>query len=226
MIDPTEAQPSPELTELASDNLLTGSAFTPAAPEPKADAPAPSLDELLAEFESTATPKQQPEPQAQPQPQAPAADPLDGMMAELRELGLQHEIKNLTQEVSHARSFIDNLHFSEAVNTIEKRLADSELPVPAGYVKTALMAAAHDPAVASAFDNRGQSPANYNRVMRKLQDKIIADAKSMPDRDATETKMLVSNYMRGRSKMPAEPPPNFGAMNDAEFAKEKAKYGL
>jgi hypothetical protein len=52
-------------------------------------------------------------------------------------------------------------------------------------------------------------------------------AQSFPDKDATEDRMAVSAAVRGTSTTaPAETPPNYGAMTDAEFEAEKKRIGL
>jgi len=149
-------------------------------------------------------------------------------MADLDKGRLEDQVKNLSSEVSLARTYLDRQAFDSAVGAIEKRLDAQELIVPTGYVETALKAEAHDPAVVQAFDNRGQDPKTFARTMRKLQDKIVAAAKAMPDREVTADKMAVAAAMRGAStnRMPEAPKPNYGKMTDAEFSKAKQDLGL
>jgi hypothetical protein len=229
MSDPTETQPSPQLTaEAAASPDPHGSPAAQPAKEP-------DLASLLSEFEaSTATPKPEPQPpQADPVPATPtpAVDPIAAGMAGFDDLARAHRLetenKALAAEVAAARAYIDRQHFSEATAAIEKRLADYELPVPEGFVKTALMAAAHDPAIARAWDARGENPAAFAKVMRKLQDGIVAQARSFPDPEATANRAAVAAAVRGTStKNYKEPTPKYSEMDDATFAKEKAKFGL
>ena len=169
-------------------------------------------------------------PQEAPQPPAAGFDldrELVKLSADMRQSALEKQVEGLTAEVDAARTYIDRQHFEAAATAIEKRLSDFGLLVPAGYVKNALMAAAHNPEIAQAFDNRGQNPAAYTRAMRKLQDRIVQDAKSMPDPQATGDKLAVVAAMRSATtRAPQERPPDYGAMNDAEFAKVLAKHNL
>ena len=238
MNDPTETQSSPELARVAADlDIADIDRVAPGAPPHQAQKPAPqpapqpvaTLDQLLAEFDTGTAPQPEPwQPVAPKAPEAPpaAVDPL----VEFNNWGdrrlLEQKVEHLTAEVDAARQFVDRLHFTEIERTIEKRLADSELAVPENYVKTALAAAAHDPQIVHAWDNRANDPRSFSRAMRKLQDQIFRDARSIPDRAVTEDRRAISAFMKGVSKLPEEKPPRYGDMNDADFAKEKAKYGL
>jgi hypothetical protein len=221
MADLGEPQPSPE---------LAAEAATPAEAAPESD-----LASLLAEYDASTAPKPaEPAPQANPQeaPQPPAAGfdldrEMEKLSADMQRTALQKQVESLSAEVDAARTYVDRQHFSAAVETIEKRLSDSGLIVPAGYVSIALMAAAHDPNVAQAFDRRGADPRTYARLMRRIGDGILADAKRMPDREVTGDVAAVVAAMRGASSKAApERPPDYGAMNDAEFRKELAKHNL
>lgn len=225
MADPTEDRPSPQLAEAAADGPITGAGAT--KPEPQADTS--SLDDLLAEFDATSKPAE-PQPKPPEASQAPTLDP-DAAMADFeawqKQQLLEGQVRGLSAEVGHARRFIDQLHFNGVVSAIEKRLSDFDLIVPEGYVKNALMAASYNPDIAQAFDNRGENPRAYTKVMRKLQDLIIQNAKSMPDREATEDRLAVAAAVRGATaKSISEKPADYGSMNDAEFAKELSKHGL
>jgi hypothetical protein len=217
------------LGEAQSSPALAAEAATPA------EAPASDLASLLAEYEASTAPKpSESAPQVNPpetlQPTIPDFDldrEMEKLSADMRRTALEKEVAGLTEQVGAARAYIDRQHFDEAVRAIERRLSDSEVIAPANYVAMALMAAAHDPSVAQAFDNRGADPRTYARVMRKLQDKIIADAKMIPDREVTGDVLAVISAMRAATtKAAPERQPDYGSMNDAEFRKELAKHNL
>jgi hypothetical protein len=87
-----------------------------------------------------------------------------------------------------------------------------------------------NPALTAAFDNRYASKDHLrqaNRQVKKSMDKLLKAAKAMPDRQATEDRMAIAAAVRGTStKIPEKGPVRYGDVNDAEFAKEKAKFGL
>jgi hypothetical protein len=63
--------------------------------------------------------------------------------------------------------------------------------------------------------------------MRKLQERIIADAKAMPDPLVSGDVAAVAAAMRGATtKAAPERQPDYGSMNDSEFRKELAKHNL
>ena len=209
-----------------------------ATPDQATSAPSSTLgdlESLLAEYDSaTAKPEAKGVPQqpvAPPQAPQPAGYDFDREMeklnADLRAAGLEKQVTALNSEVDLARHYIDQQHFDAAVSAIEKRLADSELVAPPNYVKTALMAAAHDPAVVKAFDERGHDPKAYARIMKKLQDKILADVKSQPDADVTADRAAVVAALRWAStdKALEAPPPKLGSLSDKELDKEWEKLG-
>jgi hypothetical protein len=103
--------------------------------------------------------------------------------------------------------------------------------LPADYAETWLMAESiRNPELRKAFDNRYSSPEAKHWAesrFKKAMQNLSKAAKSFPDRAATEDRAAVSAAVRGASgAMPEERPPNYGAMNDAQFKAELAKHGL
>lgn len=103
--------------------------------------------------------------------------------------------------------------------------------LPADFAETWLMAeSVRNKELRQAFDNRYSSPqakhwaeSRFKRAMQRL----YKAAQSVPDRQATEDRAAVTAAVRGASSTaPPERPPNYGAMNDAEFKAELAKHGL
>jgi len=64
--------------------------------------------------------------------------------------------------------------------------------------------------------------------MTRLTNQIVADAKSMPNREATEDRAAVVAALRWAStdKAPEAPPVRYGDLTDKEFAAEKKRLGL
>jgi hypothetical protein len=231
--DPTQSAP-PEAAAAPGPN---GPAAAPSAPQP---AEQPSLASLLNEFEESlkspapaAEPPKADPPQATPAPAA--ANPhahIDAQMAEFNQWqktnALELQVKGLSSEVEAARTYIDHQHFDAAVGLIEKRLSDDGLCVPASFVRDSLIAmSVQDEALRSAFDNRGANPGHFNRLFKKAQHRIYEAARSMPDPEATANRAAVAAAIRGTTaKTYAEPTPKYGSMTEAEFTKEKAKFGL
>jgi hypothetical protein len=229
MADPdTSPQPT---EEAAQSGLARTESAQPAEPTIQSD-----LASLLSEFESATTPKPEPAPQAPQQPAPDKApqygDPIEAGMAGFPDLARAHElegqVKNLTAEVNAARHYLDTQHFDQAVTAGEKMLQDAELYVPPDFVRGQLIAMATlNPQLAQAFDNRGQNPQAYARMLKKAHASIMASAKAMPDAAATSDRNAVAAAVRGTStKHYVDPPPKYGDMTDAEFQKEKAKFGF
>ena len=66
-----------------------------------------------------------------------------------------------------------------------------------------------------------------DRQIKKSMDKLLKAARAMPDQIVTQDRMAVAQAVRGASsRAPERPAIKYGDLTDAEFAKEKAKYGL
>ena len=81
-----------------------------------------------------------------------------------------------------------------------------------------------------AFDHAYDGPQqrrHSNSVVGRTLQRMCHEAASMPDPETTADVAAVAAAVRGASSMaPEEKAPNYGAMNDAEFKRELAKFGL
>jgi len=176
-----------------------------AAPAPEATSaqePTQNLDQLLSEF-TTETAKSKPAPQA---PAAPAASESEALR-KVAELEFKIEFPPILQRI---RGDIpeDVLGNEELTDLLDGR-------------------AKRDPALREAFANRASNPRGWARIEKALNAEYSQRFQSRVDANATADREAVSAAVRGTStKVPEQRAPNYGAMTDAEFAKEKAKYGL
>jgi len=222
----------------AQEVPVSQGAKQPTGAQPTSDA-ASDLASLLSEFEASTAPKA-PEPPQAPAAQAPQAeakdpaafDPVATAMAGFNDWQkanlLEGEVKVLNTQLEAARQRIDYDDFNKAVAAGERMLQDADLLVPDGFVRDKLLAMSVEfPESAQIFDHRAENPKAYERAMKKVNHKIYEAARSMPDPEISENRAAVAAAVRGAStKVHKEEAPRYGDMNDAEFAKEKAKFGL
>lgn len=131
----------------------------------------------------------------------------------------------------HQAQLQDQNDFSQVVSDADRMLREAGAVVGDDFAKRWLIAESKlNPALTAAFDNRYASKDHLrqaNRQVKKSMDKLLKAAKAMPDRQATEDRMAIAAAVRGTStKIPEKGPVRYGDVNDAEFAKEKAKFGL
>ena len=131
----------------------------------------------------------------------------------------------------HQAQLQDQNDFSQVVSDADRMLREAGAVVGDDFAKRWLIAESKlNPALTAAFDNRYASKDHLrqaNRQVKKSKDKLLKAAKAMPDRQATEDRMAIAAAVRGTStKIPEKGPVRYGDVNDAEFAKEKAKFGL
>lgn len=87
--------------------------------------------------------------------------------------------------------------------------------------------AKRDTRLQNAWNNRASNPKAWSGIQKALSAEIAKKFSKLPDPDATEDRAAVTAAVRGAShKAPAEQAPNYGAMTDAEFQKEKARLGF
>lgn len=87
--------------------------------------------------------------------------------------------------------------------------------------------AKRDTRLQNAWNNRANNPKAWSGVQKALSAEIAKKFSKLPDPDATEDRAAVTAAVRGASQAaPREAAPNYGAMTDAEFQKEKARLGL
>lgn len=162
------------------------------------------LDSILAEFDQSAKPAPAPETKPATAP-TPVVD--NEARQELAALKFQLEIKPVLERI---RGDIPKDRFTddEVQDLIDGR-------------------ARRDPRLQQAWLNRASNPAAWNKIEKALGQEMSKKFTKLPDPDATEDRAAVTAAVRGASqKAPAESAPNYGAMNDAEFAKAKASLGL
>ncbi len=118
------------------------------------------------------------------------------------------------------------------VKEAEQQIAD--VPLPPGYAEQFLLVAAlRDPDLQIAWDNRSNRnvhPMVQSKIRGKLRsavNKLREAAASVPDADATADRLAIVAHMKGATgKVGPDPPPNYGAMSDAEFSAAKRKLGI
>lgn len=82
----------------------------------------------------------------------------------------------------------------------------------------------------NSFDARNSGPEAaqaLQRAVKRAETSFIKAARSRPDPEATADRDAVAASMKAASNViPPEPPVRYGDLTDAEFAKEKAKFGF
>ncbi len=186
----------------------TEPAVSPAAEGASAQNITPDLDSLLSEFDSQVKP--------QPAPQA-AATPS------------QPEILQLKAEVDALkRERLAEKERSDLVGVIKELRGDAPIPDYAirGWLSTV---AENDPRINKIWEQRDSNPQAAKKLIAGLKAQFAAEqAKNMPvDAEATSDKMAVAAAVRGTStKAPEEKQPDYGSMDNSEFQKILAKFGV
>lgn len=181
---------------------------TPAPAQPGAtvdNARADDLATILSSYEDETKP--QPAPQPAPQPKAATPDP--DTITRIAAWESRQESRDINDAVKTIRGEHD--HVSDRL------------------IKGWLNAAAEDnPKLKDVFANRFTDPARWEKALGALTREFDKEQSKLPDKGATEDVLAVTAAVRGASstKAPPDQAPNYGAMTDAEFQKEKAKLGL
>jgi hypothetical protein len=81
--------------------------------------------------------------------------------------------------------------------------------------------ARRDPRLQQAWINRHENPRQFEQVKSALGREFAKKMGKLPDRQATEDREAVAAAVRGASRAPVDTPPNFAALNDADFQKAK-----
>lgn len=186
---------------------------------------ADGIDGLLTEFDRAVPNKLKPEANS---------DPL-----RLNEpLTQEHAILNYLSAIEQERLIArDRADFELAVQEASKAIGDAP-NVPKDYARLrieqwAKNEYASNPDFQRAWDNRytTQDAAQFvTRTVNRAIGNLKKEVQSMPapiDPEATADRAAVAAAVRGTStKMTEPPPPRYGDMNDADFKKELAKFGL
>ena len=192
------------MTESNTQAVATETKAAPAATAEGTSAQdtTPSLDSLLQEFETTAKPA--PAPVATP---APDNSEVAELRREFAALKFEREIEPILKGVRGdiPTEVISDAEFIDLLDGRAKR----------------------DPALRNAYADRQANPRKWAQIQKALNAEYTKKFQPRVDAAATEDKAAVVHAMRGTStKVPEEKAPNYGAMNDAEFAKELSKHGL
>ncbi len=228
--------------------MIEPETIEPAAESPATEAPAPveaqssadDLDRLLSEFDSaTATARvAEPEPMQPEPPEAAPYDPLQEAEAAIR---VASEMADWQQRGSAAEAQVQQLQqaLAEAQHAawLQKEKADmdafvkeaeqsiADLPTPEGFAEAFLMSqAVKDEKLRTAWDHRNANLDPWSKrivqgYLKSAVAKVRKAAETVPDADATATRAAITAAMKGASvRVTADPPPNLGALSDAEFS--------
>ena len=198
MTDAT-TQPAAQTTEAPAQPAVEA---TGAQPVQTAD-----LDTILAEFDHGTKSAPAPEPK-------PAADVPPDVVKRLAEVETKLAEKDFKEAITPVLERIRGDIPKEVLGNDEiQDLIDGR--------------ARRDPRLQQAWINRAQNPGAWNKIEKALGQELSKKFSKLPDPEATEVREAVTAAVRGAStKAPAEKAPNYGAMTDAEFQREKASLGL
>lgn len=194
-------------TEIATDSGVTDAA--PVADTPTED----DLDALLREFdEGTAATNPQPIDQAE-------RDRVfnDNLRAHTESLQIDARKAELQQAEQQLRAEYDQRDAAAAFAEIRGSLSP-ELFDDAMIDSWITSQAVRDRSIHQAWLNRGADRKTYERILNKLAGEF-ADKFRRYQPEAEVDRAAVAQAVRGQGgKVPAEPPPNFARMSDAELA--------
>lgn len=166
-----------------------------------------SLDALLSEFNEGTT-------KTKPAPQVAAPDNKADV--------LQQRLDAIERRLAAEQETKD---FGGAIKEVK-----GDFQVPDYAIRGWLSSEAEaDPRINKVWEQRHQNPAAAKKLLTGLKSKFAAEQakQKTPDAEVTSDKLAVAAAVRGTStKAPETPSPNYGAMDDKQFAAEKAKYGL
>jgi hypothetical protein len=119
--------------------------------------------------------------------------------------------------------------FDGLVGRANDQLKKWEVPVGDDFVRRWLISESQlNPQLIAAFDNRNNSAEHnrrYQRIERKVLERLFNDAKRQPDPEATADRYAVVAAMRGGTGQPApDKPVKYGELSQAEFEKIRQEY--
>lgn len=163
-----------------------------------------SVDELLKEFDTKATP----EPKAETKPDT-SDDRLNTVFDWVEQKAKEEKIEQVNNDIADA-----------VKTTVGDHGLDPE------YVEGKLHYKANtDPKFARAWMSRHDNPDQFNQVLRQYGKELAGKANSNIDQNATEDRAALSAAVRSQSQKSADPPPmtqkDLSKMSDAEFNKMK-----
>ena len=85
-----------------------------------------------------------------------------------------------------------------------------------------------NPRIAHAFQNRHSDAQGFARIKQGLLAELHTAMTRMPDPELTATTAAVAHAVRGAtsSQRPADPPPSFSTMSDAELNRFTQQFGF
>jgi hypothetical protein len=226
-----------------TENPMMDSAPTPepapqAPQQPSAPVSEVSLEDFLSEFERETAPKGQAEPSQQPAQQpdnALAADSVFGPLSELDADTLQKRVSHAEQMMAamaeRERFRVDSSDFESIVTRADAMVRDLGKATDDEYVRRWLMAESLTPGIAEVWDRRHDSAEHLRQWQRqeaKMLSRLAADAKKIPDVEASADRLAVAAAIRGSaSGPPAEKPLDVANMAEPEFRNMlRTKWGL
>lgn len=164
---------------------------------------AQDLDALLNEFDDAPKP---------PKEEKPVEQQDDS--AELKEFVREYKQREIQQKTE--------TDLKDTVNVIKEQIGELPFDEPDGLIEALLIREAEkDRRVASAWMNRADSPAAWDKIRRGLANKF-AKQLSIPDTKATRDWKAINSAVRSSTTTtPVEEKVDVAGMSDSEFMKYK-----
>lgn len=167
-------------------------------------APEKTVDELLKEFDTKATPESKPETKSEP-----SDERLNTVLDYVERKAEEDRLVQVNKDIADA---------------VKSAVGDSDLDPE--YVEGKLHFKANtDPKFAKAWMSRHENPDQWNQLARQFGKELAGKSNSNIDQSATEDRAALSAAVRSQTQKPAGEPPlsqkDVSKMSDAELAKLK-----
>lgn len=195
------------MTEPTQNVAPTEAAAPPAAEASSAQDNTSSLEALLGEYDAAVTP-----------PPAPAAAATQPPPPEWQQV--KSEIDAFRAERAAERERNDY------ANVIKEVKGDLDVPdyVVRGWLSHT---ADQNPRASEIWNNRDRNPQAAKKLIASLKSDFQKENRKSVDPAATADTAAVAAALKGTStKAPEEKAPDYGAMDNASFQKELAKFGI
>lgn len=157
-------------------------------------------------------------------------DDMDALLQEYEEAPKEAAPKEANNDMSEVMEYIKTQKAESEAAQSEKDIATAvdslkqglNVKIPDRLLRGAIHEkAAGDQRFINAYQQRGSNPAGWNKVLKGLQQEILADFDNIPDQQATNDRNAVISAVQGSTNKTPEPtsPPNYGKMSDADFDK-------
>lgn len=167
----------------------------------------PTLDDLLAEFDSQA----EPEPEPKVDPKLSAAD-LQAALREVQQFQSERQQERVSKDIG------------QAVEVVRGELDPEADELVRGWLD---VQAQSDARFRAAWQSRHADPVKWNRVLKGMADQFATKYGKRFGRSDQDDREAMAAAVRtaGRHSQPTTPSeaPNFAGMNDHEFAMYKAR---